>query len=73
MARGGMMKEFQEVCFEVQPSTLNQPIWIEVKTEFGYQCVSSYFIPFLSLPSISPPTERSLKQYRHDRGPSVGG
>lgn len=51
MARGGMMKEFQEVCFEVQPSTLNQPIWIEVKTEFGYQCVFPTSISsFLSPP-----------------------
>ncbi|GAA5969263.1 hypothetical protein JCM21900_005020 [Sporobolomyces salmonicolor] len=39
MIRTSMMGAFQEVCFDMQPSTCAQPIYKEIKTKHGYHIV----------------------------------
>ncbi|KAI9222098.1 hypothetical protein BC828DRAFT_379301 [Blastocladiella britannica] len=39
MTRGSMVGDFQDAAFKLQPSTVGNPIYVQVKTKFGYHLI----------------------------------
>jgi len=37
--KGSLDKQFEEAAFQLEPSTVDKPKWVKVKTSFGWHCI----------------------------------
>lgn len=39
MARGSMIGVFQDAAFALEPSTVQKPVYVQIKSKFGYHII----------------------------------